>query len=220
MKRHHRQIWPRILRESNETACHFCDTLYQVKVIKEGEKAECAVCGQVLYHNRPKSIQRVVSFSVTGVLLFVIFMFFPFIRLSAQGDDTIMSAPQTVEQIWGSGGEIIASAMTLFVIILPLLQLILLLYICTPLLFGKTLPLVTSLAKLLHIIQPWVMLEVFFLGIIVSLLKLIKLAEVDMLIGFWSILALMLCIAGALSSIDRLELWDRIELALKSATRH
>ena len=32
-----------------------------------------------------------------------------------------------------------------------------------------------------------------------------------MLAGFWSLLALMLCVIAALSSIDKLELWDRIE---------
>lgn len=215
MKRHHRQTWPRILRDSHETACHFCDTLHQIELIKEGEKAQCVTCGEVLYHNRPRSIERAVSFSITGMLLFAIFIALPFIKLSTRANETIMGVLQAIVQIWNSGGEFIASALTLFVIILPLLQLLLLLYICTPLLFGKALPFVIQLTRLLQAIQPWVMLEVFFLGIIVSLLKLVKLAEVEMLTGFWSLLALMLCIAGALAGIDKLELWDRIEVARK-----
>ena len=211
MIEHHRQSWPRPLRDSHETACHFCDTIYKVELIKEGERADCSTCGQVLYHNRPKSIQRAAAYAITGVLLFILFMVFPFINLTTPASETIMSVPQAVGQIWDSGGGLTAFAVSLFVIILPILQLLLLLYICIPLLFGKTLPAVVQLTRLLHAIEPWVMLEVFFMGIIVSLLKLTKLAEVEMLAGFWSLLALMLCVIAALSSIDKLELWDRIE---------
>ena len=223
MIRHHRQSWPRPLKDSHETACHFCDTLYPIKLIKEGERADCSVCGQVLYHNRPKSIQRAASYAITGVLLFIVFMVYPFIKLTTPASETIMSVPQAVGQIWDSGGAFTAFAVTLFVIILPILQLLLLLYICIPLLFGKVLPAVVQLTRLLHAIEPWVMLEVFFMGIIVSLLKLTKLAEVEMLAGFWSLLALMLCATAALSGIDRLELWDRIETSrrkMKLSTRH
>ena len=57
------------------------------------------------------------------------------------------------------------------------------------------------------------MVEVFFLGVIVSLLKLVKLADVELGIGFWSVAGLMVCVAGAVGGIDRTELWDRIEIA-------
>lgn len=58
------------------------------------------------------------------------------------------------------------------------------------------------------------MVEVFFLGTMVSLLKLMKLADVSMGFGFWSMIALMLSLAASVSGIDRIELWDRIEVAL------
>jgi len=185
MKQHHKQSWPRPSRESHETACHFCDTLYEIELINEGEKANCVTCGQVLYYNRPKSIQRTVSCALAGMILFIIFLAFPFMQLTTPTDVVIMSVPNAVQSIWGAGGGFIAAAVAIFVI------------------------------KILHKIQPWVMLEVFFLGIIVSLLKLVKLADVELLTGFWSLLALMICIAGAISGIDKLELWDRIEFSRK-----
>ncbi len=67
---------------------------------------------------------------------------------------------------------------------------------------------------LFQVIQPWIMVEVFFLGTMVSLLKLMKLADVSMGLGFWSMIALMLSLAASVSGIDRIELWDRIEVAL------
>lgn len=213
MKRNHRQTWPRLLRESHETACEFCDTLHNIELIKEGDKATCLTCGQVLYHNRAKSLERAVAFAFGGLLLFAILLFFPFMELAVSGNNTIMSVPQAIERLWSTNGEIIASAVAIFVLVLPLLQLLLILYICFPLLIGKALPFSIRATKFLQIIQPWVMLEVFFLGTIVSLMKLVKLADVELHIGFWALIALMICLAGSLSGIDRLELWDRLELA-------
>lgn len=213
MKRHHRQTWPRLLRDSHETACHFCDTLFLLKPIKEGEKANCITCGQVLYCNHRNSLERSISFAITGILLFVLFLFFPFMQLDAQGNTVSMNVPEAVRHIWTTGGTVVAVALVLFAIILPLSQLILLLYICIPLLIGKSFPGVIQATRILFGVRPWVMLEVFFFGTVVSLIKLVKLADVHLLLGFWSLIAVMLCIAGTFSSIDRLELWDRIEVS-------
>ena len=47
----------------------------------------------------------------------------------------------------------------------------------------------------------------------VSLLKLAKVADVHFGMGFWAFAALILCMAAAIASIDRDELWDRLEVA-------
>ena len=57
------------------------------------------------------------------------------------------------------------------------------------------------------------MIEVFFLGALVSLLKLVKLADVHLGVAFWALGAVMFCLAGAMAGIDRRELWDRLEVA-------
>jgi paraquat-inducible protein A len=57
------------------------------------------------------------------------------------------------------------------------------------------------------------MIEVFLLGVLVSLLKLGKVAELHFGFGFWAFAALMICMAAAVASIDKRELWDRLEVA-------
>jgi len=69
--------------------------------------------------------------------------------------------------------------------------------------------------KLMQGLQSWVMVEVFFLGTLVSLLKLVKLADITLGLGFWSMVGLMLSLAAAVGGIDKLELWDRIEVAYR-----
>lgn len=213
MSQHHHYTWPRLPDVHHRVACHFCDTLHEVDLIEEGRAAHCQECGSVLYHNRASSLQRAVAYGVTALSLMVLLMWFPFISMSAQGNLSEVSVPGAVAGLWMGGGHLIAISVALFVLILPLLLLLSLLYLCIPLLFGQIWPGSESVMKIFQGFQDWVMVEVFFLGAIVSLLKLVKLADVELGIGFWSSAGLMICIAGAVGGIDRTELWDRIETA-------
>ena len=72
-----------------------------------------------------------------------------------------------------------------------------------------------NVAKWMYRSEPWNMVEVFLLGVLVSLLKLAKVADVHFGFGFWAFAGVMLCLAAAVAGIDREELWDRLEVARK-----
>ena len=57
------------------------------------------------------------------------------------------------------------------------------------------------------------MVEVFLLGVLVSLLKLGKLATVTLGASFWAFVGLIACLAAALAAIDHAELWEHLEAA-------
>ncbi len=213
MNNHHSHAWPRVDGRVHRIACHFCDTCHVVDLIDEGQAAHCQECGQVLYRNRKSSLPKAASFGFTALCLLGMALLFPFISMNALGNKSSVSVSGAVVSLWQTGGEIIAIAILVFVITLPLLLILSLLYLSVPLLAGKAAPFATGVMRWFQMFQPWVMVEVFFLGAIISLLKLVKLAEVDLGIGFWSVAGLMICLAGAVGGIDRVELWDRIELA-------
>ncbi len=213
MKHHHSHTWPRVDSRVHRIACHFCDTSHLVDLIEEGEAAHCQECGQVLYRNRKSSLPKAASFGFTALCLLAMALLFPFISMDALGNKNAVSVPGAVVSLWQTDGQIIAVAILVFVVILPFLLIVSLLYLSVPLLAGKAAPCAPAVMGWFQMFQPWVMVEVFFLGAIISLLKLVKLADVDLGIGFWSVAGLMVCLAGAVGGIDRVELWDRIELA-------
>ncbi|MDA7877163.1 paraquat-inducible protein A [Akkermansiaceae bacterium] len=210
----HRQTWPRLRDEGHEVACHFCDSLHKVELIEEGQSASCLTCGSLLYRNRPQSLERAIAFGLSGIIFFFGMLFLPFITMDAQGNSMTVNAGETVLRLWLEGGEFISLAVFVFIFLLPLTILVSLLYLCIPLSNGRALPGMELAARIFQTVQPWVMVEVFFLGTMVSLLKLMKLADVTMGLGFWSMIALMLSIAASVGGIDRIELWDRIEVAI------
>jgi paraquat-inducible protein A len=205
--------WPRAKGASKYAACHFCDTLQTVVALEEGQSAHCRTCGAELYENRPRSLQRTVSFALAALLLMGLVVIFPFLSMDNNGLKSTMTVWGAAASLWEQGDELIAAATAAFIVILPITLILCLLFVTLPLLVGKSLPGAVLAFRMVSHLQTWVMVEVFFLGAIVSLLKLVKLAEVSLGEGFWAFALLVFMMAGALSSIDRLEFWDRIEAA-------
>ncbi|GHC47961.1 paraquat-inducible protein A [Roseibacillus persicicus] len=205
--------WPRAKSAASHTACGYCDTLQRIIPLSEGDSAHCQTCGGELYENRPHSLQRTISFSSAALFLMGLIMIFPFLSLDNNGLKSTMTVWDATEQLWMEGSEMVAIATALFIIILPLLLIACLIYVCFPLLFQRYWPGGVMAFRAATFLQTWAMVEVFFLGTIVSLLKLVKLAEVSLGVGFWAFSLLVVMLAGALSSVDRVEFWDRLEAA-------
>lgn len=214
MKQHHHGLaWPR--RDPNElVACHFCDAIQSAPRIHEGDAAYCGHCGELLYQNRPRSLSRATGFASAALIFTVLAHAFPFLTMKAAGSRTELSLIGSSMALADDGYPLLAALSFVFTVIAPLVLTGGLLYVCAPLQFGRALPGSLALTRWIQRSEPWSMLEVFLLGFIVSLLKLGHVAEIKFEIGLWALVALVLCIAGAMAGIDRRELWDRIEIAL------
>ncbi len=205
--------WPKPRGGPHRSVCHFCDTLHEAAQVPEGTAARCVCCGAVLYQNRPASLARATSFSITALLLMVVVHFFPFLVMDAASIRTSLNLTSAAMALIHEGSPILGTALAIFTIIAPIGMASGLIYVCGPLMFGRVAPGAIHVAKWLNKTEPWNMIEVFLLGVLVSLLKLGKVADVHFGMGFWAFGALMICMAAAVAAIDRDELWDRLEVA-------
>lgn len=193
--------------------CHFCDTLHVAGPIPEGTRARCVCCGATLYQNRAASLARTTSFSLTALLLMVLVHSAPFITMDAGGMRTTLTLPAAAGALIDEGMQILGWGVALFTIVTPLVLAGGLVYVCGPLMFGRMAPGAFFVTKWMSRTEPWNMIEVFLLGVLVSLLKLGKVAELHFGLGFWAFAVLMFCMAAAVAAIDKQELWDRLEVA-------
>lgn len=208
----HLEAWPRADRE-HLAACHFCDALHEAPAVEEGKAAYCGNCGAVLYRNRASSLDRAVAFGVAVLLLMVVAQGFPFMSLDAKGVRTAMTLTEAAGALMREGSVVLGLAVAVFTLVAPVVMAAGLVYVCLPLRWGLAWPGALVVTKWLERIAPWAMVEVFFLGALVSLLKLVKLADVTLGVAFWALAGVMFCLAAAIGGIDRRELWDRLEVA-------
>lgn len=67
-----------------------------------------------------------------------------------------------------------------------------------------------TLLKSMSLVKPWLMVDVFLIGVLVSLIKIAAMAEVTMGVSFWAFCAYTALVVRALSMIDVYWLWDHL----------
>jgi paraquat-inducible protein A len=205
--------WPKPRGGPHRAVCHFCDTLHESVPVEEGTAARCVRCDAVLYQNRPASLVRATAFSLTALVLMTIVHSFPFLTMDAGGMRSTLTPIGAATALVREGSPIVGWAVAIFTMITPLMMSGGLIYVCGPLMVGKAAPGAMKVARWLTLTEPWNMIEVFLLGVLVSLMKLGKMADLHFGIGFWAFALLMISMAAAVAGIDRDELWDRLEVA-------
>lgn len=193
--------------------CHDCDALLEMPELAPGERATCPRCVSLLITREHNALHRTAAFAMASAVLFVVANSFPFLTLRAGFRESQMLLWQSATGLADQGYPYLATAVSIFIIGAPVLLIAGLLYVVLPLLWNRRLPAAASLCRWVFRARRWNMMEVFLLGVLVSLLKLGKLASLMLGTSFWALVALIICLTAALGSIHPHELWRRIELA-------
>jgi paraquat-inducible protein A len=195
------------------TACHECDLLYELPVLPEGSAAKCSRCGAVLQRHKRNSLDRTLAWAIAGLILFAVANTYPFLALKSEGlvrETTLITG---VEQLYKQDMRSVAVLVFLTSILFPFLQLAGILYLLLPLKF-KRLPWWKPALVFLFLrnIQPWSMMEVFMIGILVSAVKLAKMASIIPGLALYSFVILIFVLAAVAASLDPHLVWDRLEI--------
>lgn len=122
-----------------------------------------------------------------------------------------MTLPQTVQQLYDQGRPDLAFLVAAFILVIPGVVLFLLVLLSTCMLRERFYPWMIPTARLVFHLQSWAMVEVFFIGVLVSLVKIAHMATVVIGISFWGYAAFFLLFIAALACIDPLQYWNRME---------
>ena len=80
---------------------------------------------------------------------------------------------------------------------------------------GRASPWLKPAGRILYSLQEWSMVEVFLIGVVVSLVKLASMASVQLGLSFWAYAAFGVCFTLAMSTLDRFHCWQSIERLLE-----
>ena len=191
-------------------ACHECDLLQREPHLPDGGVARCGRCGATLFRSHPESLERALAFTLGALFLFVIANLYPIVGLSINGDLIQATLFGTVQILYRDDMALVAGLVFFTTFLTPLLQMLATLHLLLPLRLAR-LPQNPNIAfHVLTTVRPWVMIEVFVLGILVSLVKLAHMAAVIPGIALWSFGGVMLLLAAAGTSFDPRELWAKL----------
>jgi len=193
-------------------ACHECDLIHRVDAVPEGSAARCSRCGALLYQHKPNSLERTLALTVAGLILFVVANSFPFLgfKVQAQVHETVLITG--VRELYHQGMWILATVVLLTTIVLPAAQMLGLLYVLVPLSLNRIPRKLKEVFRFIQSLRPWAMMEVFMLGILVSIVKLAKMATIVPGIAAFAFMALIFVLAASLAVLDPHAVWERIKI--------
>lgn len=192
-------------------ACHVCDLLHRIQPLPENGKARCRRCGTLLYDHTPHTIDLTLAFAITGLVLILIANIFPFLSLQSQGtilETTLITGAIILSEQSMAG---IALLVLLTSMLIPCLLLTALVYALLPLRRGHRLPASHRVFRLALTLRPWSMTEVFMLGILVSVVKLGKMATIIPGTALFAFLVLVFALAAVNTVLDPHAIWEKMD---------
>lgn len=190
--------------------CHACGLPVVLEQVAPGQQAACPRCWSTMtrYHRDAWLRMRVFSITAAGALLFA--NLFPFLTLSTTGQESSLTLLQSMLVLFNRGHWALGAITSAAVIVLPLIFLLSLqciLYTGRPSSGRRR---IAIALKLVSWFQFWNMAEIYFLGVLVSIIKVISLADVRFGPSFWFFAVFIVAQLATLLHFDMFQVKKRL----------
>lgn len=189
-------------------ACRHCDALFRrPRLLPGGQSACCSRCGSTLYRESATQLDGLCAITVAAFITFIIAQSFPIIELDANGINSESSLIGAIAVLWSQGMHGVASMVFCATTLFPLIEMVALLYVLLPIRRGVVPPGFKYVMHVIGVVRPWGMLEVFMVGILVAIVKLVSISRVMPETALFAFAALTLMLA-VVAMFDFRRLWD------------
>jgi len=183
--------------------------------IPGGETAlpgSCPRCGSLLAARGRSNPEWVLALCITGMVLYLPAMILPLLSIGIMGMHASANLLEGVGALFREGYWLLGAIFFLTAVLAPLLKLLLLGRVTLALQLGRGSG--RGAAKALRYyghVEEWGMLEVYMIGILVSIIKLMDMADIYYGAGLAAFVLLLVCSLLSSALFDSRQAWERIE---------
>lgn len=191
--------------------CPECETPNLKKELKQNEAAYCSKCGKLLYKKENLIELKIFSLIISGIIFFLIAMFFPIVNINIIGYKESLKIVEASLFLFNEGYIFISIFVFLTVFLFPLICAFLYFMSALFLLFRYNTFLLKKILILITALKDWCFLDIFFIAILVSLVKIFSYASVIFDIGFIAYLFFLSIMFYIVKIMGVETLWDLYE---------
>ncbi len=192
---------------SDLIVCEQCDAVFQKLSLANGEIARCTRCGGEMDRNAQQRRNHLLPLTIASLIIFVIANIFPIVELKLQGLHSQTTLLGAVLSLTTEGTSMVALLVLATTILFPFMQMLILFYLLVPSKYADNRPGFSLLIRLMQMLRPWGMVEVFLLGVLVALIKLSNMATIIPGIALWAFCMLTIMLTVVVSFNPRY-LWQ------------
>jgi paraquat-inducible protein A len=200
------------------TACEDCDALHRRSsvdgigaesddLVPSGRHYECRRCGATLGLARHATFELPLSMALAGLVTLAIAHLNNILVIDIQGQlrsTTLWGAAWT---LYDEGAWFMCGLVLFTTLLNPLIEMGAVVWVLLPLRSGQQAPGFELVLRAMQAVRPWVMVEVFMLGVLVAFVKLNDLASVIAGPGLWAFGGVMILAAAMASAFDHEHVW-------------
>ncbi len=162
--------------------CKYCDRYIKLENLEHGYDYNCPNCNSMVY--RPgESINIVAIISISTLIVFAWAVNLPLLSVYVI-DDNQVSIMQSLDFLFKV--DIFSGIiLSITIIVIPIFMVLLTLAIIYHKLFKIPISMLKNMIAIYIHIKDWNMIEVYFVGLLISMVKLIELSDMSILPGFW-----------------------------------
>ena len=189
-------------------ACGTCGLVQEVDHVPRSAVVKCARCNFQIFHRRVDSRTRTLAFSLASAILYFPSNLYPIVNAEYQGQFVQTTVFQGIKSLWNNGQYFIGGLVFCTSMFTPALKILGLLFITLTLDWKSFQKTRGWIYKIIRIIDPWNMLEVFLLSICVSMIEMGEVATVHPGRGVFSFAAVVVLTLLATLTFDSRLVWD------------
>jgi paraquat-inducible protein A len=191
--------------------CRACDLAIELAAPQKGEVLVCPRCRGLVARHHVHAFELSLHFALAALVPFAIILTYPFLTLTVGGFRETRTIVDTSSALFEQQFPLLGVLVFLLVLAIPLARLLAYIYVLFPLSRERPPPPYSWLVfRLAEDAAPWAMLDVFLVGVLVAVVKLLDLASVSAGVAVVALVALMLLAAASSATLDREAVWQRI----------
>ena len=199
-------------------ACEECDALHRRSavdgigeetddIVPSGRHYECRRCGATLGLARHATFDLPLALALAGLVALTIAHTNDILTIEIQGQQRSATLWEAAWTLYDEGAWFMSLLVVFTTLLNPLIEMGAVAYVLLPLRSGQQPPAYDAVLRAMQAVRPWVMVEVFMLGVMVAFVKLNGLASVVTGPGLWAFGAVMVLSAAMASAFDHEHVW-------------
>lgn len=191
--------------------CDTCGLVQRMDDLPAGTRALCARCNFEVRRRIPDSASRSLALALGAAILYVPANIYPIVSVDYWGMHQTTTIFQGVHGLFRTGSYIVGTLIFCTSILTPAMKIIGLILLNATVRWKRFAKFRTWVYRIIRIVDPWNMLEVTMLAIIVALAEVGKIATVHPGAGVFSFAAVVVLTIAATLAFDPRLIWDAAE---------
>ena len=192
------------------TACPDCDLLVSLAEAPPGYSIHCPRCGKTIHKTTEGSIPKTLALSIAGLLMYLPAITIPLMTFNSLGFSESANILESIINFYRNEYHFVSLMVLLSAVVFPLVLLSSIFFISLQLQLNRSSAFLARLFRLYEHLEEWAMIEVYLLGIMITIIKMSHSSDIHYNPGIFCFTTLVLITLAISTVIDRELFWQKI----------